>query len=78
MKAELIKELHKLGVYRDPKTKQKLENMKVTGVLEVMNWVEEEMEKGVEFKKEQAEYEFVKPVSKADKLAAKAGKGKRK
>lgn len=78
MKAKLIKELHELGVYRDPKTKQKLENMKVTGVLEVMNWVEEEMEKGVEFKKEQAEYEFVKPVSKSDKLAAKAGKGKRK
>ena len=78
MKAELIKKLHELGIYRDPKTKQKLENMKVTGVLEIMNWVEEEMEKGVVFERKQGAYEFVKPQSKADKLANKAGKGKRK
>lgn len=78
MKAELIKELHKLGVYRDPQTKQKLESLKVSEVLAVLNYVEEEMEKGVEFKKEECKYEFVKPISKADKLAAKAGKGKRK
>ena len=44
MKAELIKELHGLGVFRDPRTKQKLECMKATGVLEVLNWVKEEME----------------------------------
>ena len=76
MKAELVKKLHALGVYRDPQTKQKLEALKFTAVLEVMNWVEEEMEKGVEFKREQCKYEFVKPVTKAVKLAA--GKGKRK
>ena len=52
--------------------------MKVAEVLAVLSYVEEEMEKGVEFKREQCKYEFVKPVSKADKLAAKAGKGKRK
>ena len=75
MKAELVKKLHALGVYRDPQTKQKLEVLKFTAVLEVMNWVEEEMEKGVEFKREQCKYEFVKPVSKKDKLA---GKNKKK
>ena len=75
MKAELVKKLHALGVYRDPQTKQKLEALKFTAVLEVMNWVEEEMEKGVEFKREQCKYEFVKPVSKKDKVA---GKNKKK
>ena len=75
MKAELVKQLHALGVYRDPKTKQKLETLKFTAVLEVMNWVEEEMEKGVEFKKEQCQYEFVKPQPKKDKLA---GRNKKK
>jgi hypothetical protein len=74
MKAELIKQLHKLGVYRDPKTKQKLESLKVTQVLEVLNWVNEEMEKGVEFKKQECEYEFVKPQVKKDKLANKKGR----
>ena len=77
MKAELIKELHKLGVYRDPQTKQKLESLKVSEVLAVLNYVEEEMEKGVEFKKEECKYEFVKPISKADKLANK-GKTKKR
>jgi hypothetical protein len=66
MKAELIKQLHKLGVYRDPKTKQKLELLKITQVLEVLNWVNEEMEKGVEFKKQLCEYEFIKPQAKKD------------
>lgn len=75
MKAELIKELHSLGVYRDPKTKQKLESMKTTGVLEVWNWVKEEMDRGVEFKRQQCEYEFVKPQSKKDKVV---GKGKKR
>ena len=77
MKAELIKQLHALGVYRDPKTKQKLESMKVADVLAVLNFVEEEMEKGVEFKREQCEYEFVRPISKAERLANK-GKTKKR
>ena len=75
MKAELVKQLHALGVYRDPKTKQKLESMKVADVLAVLNFVEEEMEKGVEFKREQCKYEFVKPQPKKDKLA---GRNKKK
>lgn len=74
MKAELIKKLHVLGVYRDPKTKQKLECMKLADILSVMNWVEEEMEKGVVFERKQCEYEFVKPQPKKDKSA----KGKKK
>ena len=77
MKAELVKQLHALGVYRDPKTKQKLECMKVADVLAVLNMVEEEMEKGVEYKREECKYEFVKPVSKAERLANK-GKNKKK
>ena len=36
MKAELVKQLHALGVYRDPKTKQKLECMKVADILAVL------------------------------------------
>ena len=77
MKAELVKKLHALGVYRDPQTKQKLETMKVAEVLAVLSYVEEEMEKGVEFKREQCKYEFVRPVSKAERLANK-GKNKKK
>lgn len=75
MKAELIKKLHALGVYRDPKTKQKLESMKLTDILEVYNLVVEEMEKGVVFERKQCAYEFVKPQPKKDKLA---NKGKKK
>lgn len=74
MKAELVKKLHEMGIYRDPKTKQKLETMKTTGVLEVWNWVEEEMEKGMVFERKQCDYEFVKPQSKKDKVV----KGKKK
>ena len=77
MKAELVKKLHGLGVYRDPQTKRKLESMKVAEVLAVLSYVEEEMEKGVEFKREQCNYEFVKPISKAEKLANK-GKTKKR
>lgn len=77
MKAELVKKLHALGVYRDPQTKRKLESMNVAEVLAVMNYVEEEMEKGVEFKREQCKYEFVKPISKTERLANK-GKNKKK
>ena len=74
MKAKLVKQLHELGVYRDPKTKQKLESLKMTQVLEVLNWVNEEMEKGVEFKKQLCEYEFINPAPKKDKLAGKKGR----
>ena len=75
MKAELIKELHALGVYRDPKTKQKLESMKVSAVLEVLRMVKEEMENGVVYERKQCAYEFVAPQTKKDKLA---NKGKRR
>lgn len=77
MKAELIKKLHELGVYRDPQTKVKLESMKVADILAVMNWVQEEIEKGVVFERKQCKYEFVKPMSKAEKLASKT-KSKRR
>lgn len=75
MKAELIKQLHALGVYRDPKTKVKLENMKAAEILGVMNWVEEEMANGVVFERKQCEYEFVKwQGKKANKLGKKGRK----
>lgn len=77
MKAELIKKLHAMGVYRDPKTKQKLESMKVAAVLEVLRMVEEEMEHGVVYERKQCKYEFIKPLTKAEKLANKA-KSKRR
>ena len=68
MKAELVKQLHAVGVYRDPKTKQKLENMKMTKVLEVLNWVEEEMKNGVVFERKQWDYVFVSPQQKKEKV----------
>ena len=71
MKAELIKKLHELGIYRDPKTKQKLESMKVADVLAVMNYVEEEMEKGAVFERKQCDYEFVKWNAKKENKASK-------
>ena len=74
MKAELIKKLHGLGIYRDPKTKQKLESMKVADILAVMNYVEEEMEKGAVFERKQCEYEFVKWSAKKENKAGKKGK----
>ena len=74
MKAELVKKLHEMGIYRDPKTKQKLELMKVADIIGVLNFVEEEMEKGVVFERKQCAYEFVKPQSKKDKVV---GKGKK-
>ena len=49
MKANVIKQLHELGVYRDPSTKQKLENMKLADILSVMSYVQEEIEKGADF-----------------------------
>lgn len=75
MKAQLINQLHAMGVYRDPRTKQKLESMKVADILGVLNFVEEEMEKGVVFERKQCAYEFIKPQSKKEKVL---NKGKRK
>ena len=75
MKANIVKQLHDLGVYRDPLTKQKLENMKFSDILLVLSYVKEEMEKGIEFKKFEWEYEMVKSVAKKDKTV---NKGKKK
>ena len=75
MKSDIIKQLHDLGVYRDPLTKQKLENMKFADILLVLSYVKEEMEKGIEFKKFEWEYEMVKSVAKKDKTV---NKGKKK
>lgn len=74
MKSELVKKLHAMGVYRDPKTKQKLESMKVADILSVLNYVEEEMEKGVVFERKYCDYEFVAPQTKKEKLANKGKK----
>ena len=74
MKAELVKKLHAMGVYRDPKTKQKLESMKVADILGILNYVEEEMEKGVVFERKYCDYEFVIPQTKKEKLANKSKK----
>ena len=76
MKAELVKKLHEMGIYRDPKTKQKLESMKVADILGVLNFVEEEMEKGVVFERKYCAYEFVKPQSKKDKVLGKNKKSR--
>ena len=73
MKANIIKQLHELGVYRDPSTKQKLENMKLADILSVMNYVQEEIEKGTDFRF-QWNYEFVKPIVKKEKVLGKKKK----
>ena len=73
MKANVIKQLHELGVYRDPSTKQKLENMKLADILSVMNYVQEEIEKGIDFRF-QWNYEFVKPTAKKEKVLSKKKK----
>lgn len=75
MKAKLIKELHEIGVYRDLVTKRKLECMKVSELLNLKAFVEEEQARGVEFKRMQEEYVFVKPLTKQEKLV---NKGKKK
>ena len=67
MKANIVKQLHNLGVYKDPITKTKLENMKFSDILLVLSYVQEEMEKGTEFKKFEWDYEMVKPVAKKRK-----------
>ena len=68
MKANIVKQLHDLGVYRDPITKTKLENMKFSDILLVLSYVKEEMEKGTEFKKFEWDYEMVKPITKKEKI----------
>ena len=73
MKANVIKQLHELGVYRDPNTKQKLENMKLADILSVMSYVQEEIEKGMDFGF-QWNYEFVKPTAKKEKVLSKKKK----
>lgn len=74
MKANIVKQLHDLGVYRDPITKTKLENMKFSDILSVLSYVQEEMEKGTEFKKFEWNYEMVKPVAKKEKMVSKKKK----
>ena len=74
MKANIVKQLHDLGVYRDPITKTKLENMKFSDILLVLSYVKEEMEKGIEFKKFEWDYEMVKPVAKKEKMVRKKKK----
>lgn len=73
MKANVIKQLHELGVYRDPNTKQKLENMKLADILSVMSYVQEEIEKGIDFGF-QWSYEFVKPTTKKERVLSKKKK----
>ena len=67
MKANIVKQLHDLGVYKDPVTKTKLENMKFSDILLVLSYVKEEMEKGTEFKKFEWDNEMVKPTAKKRK-----------
>ena len=74
MKANIVKQLHDLGVYRDPVTKTKLENMKFSDILLVLSYVKEEMEKGIEFKKFEWDYEMVKPITKKEKMVSKKKK----
>lgn len=74
MKANIVKQLHDLGVYRDPITKTKLENMKFSDILLVLSYVKEEMEKGTEFKKFEWDYEMVKPITKKEKMVNKKKK----
>jgi hypothetical protein len=73
MKANVIKQLHELGVYRDPSTKQKLENMKLADILSVMSYVQEEIGKGTDLRL-QWNYEFVKPTAKKEKVLSKKKK----
>lgn len=73
MKANIVKQLHDLGVYRDPITKTKLENMKFSDILLVLSYVQEEMEKGTEFKKFEWDYVMVKPTKK-EKMVSKKKK----
>ena len=73
MKASIVKQLHDLGVYRSPFTKQKLENMKLADILTVLDYVQEEIEKGMDFRF-QWNYEFVKPIFKKERVLSKKKK----
>ena len=73
MKANIVKQLHDLGVYRSPFTKQKLENMKLADILSVMSYVQEEIGKGMDFRF-QWSYEFVKPTVKKERVLSKKKK----
>ena len=48
--------------------------MKVADILGVLNYVEEEMERGAMFERKYCEYEFVIPQTKKEKLANKSKK----
>ena len=73
MKANIVKQLHDIVVYRSPFTKQKLENMKLADILSVLDYVKEEIEKGADFRF-QWNYEFVKPIVKKEKALGKKKK----
>lgn len=73
MKANIVKQLHDLGVYRSPFTKQKLENMKLADILTVLDYIKEEIEKGADFRF-QWNYEFVKPTAKKERVLGKKKK----
>ena len=74
MKGQLIKELHAVGVYRDPKTKVKLESMKTVEIAKLKR----DIENGVvaPIPKDESGYIFITPMKKADKIAL--GSKKRK
>ena len=67
MKAQYIKELHSKGVYRSPFTKQKLEQLKLVDIIQILNLVEEEIEKGAVYERKQCDYIYVKPQKKEPK-----------
>ena len=67
MKAELIKELHSKGVYRSPFTKQKLEQLQLADIIQVLNLIEEEIEKGAVYERKQCDYIYVTPSKKEPK-----------
>lgn len=67
MKGQYIKELHSKGVYRSPFTKQKLESMKLVDIIQVLNLVEEEIEKGAVYERKQCDYIYVTPSKKEPK-----------
>lgn len=67
MKGQYIKELHNKGVYRSPFTKQKLEQLKLVDIIQVLNLVEEEIEKGAVYERKQCDYIYVTPTKKEPK-----------
>jgi hypothetical protein len=67
LKGQYIKELHSKGVYRSPFTKQKLEQLKLVDIIQVLNLVEEEIEKGAVYERKQCDYIFITPTKKQPK-----------